>query len=1441
MLKPKTTFFLLIAFSMPLLRVSAMMEAPSFEREKRSDFSGFSDTAKSSEQHRIEAEGRERSGDSGSVTVVESEDSSSSESMQGEDVAGDLFREKARAVGANAWDEKVQQEKRVVLSLTSSRAALEENPEVGRFVVRETAGGILLLVAEEADSRISPQRIRVENLNATRAFRAALQAEAPGVDVEDLFQVDPMKTLNSYPSLSSVKIRAALERVDHSTLASQVCLPLTRSTLDAWAERSERFCGFDAADPFWDQRETAWQRHGRAHHDLKEKTAQLEQAIQKAAEAREAHSKRDESQLGKLKSHLQNVATTLRYVPEPAAQTTATAIGTAASLVGAINLIWKKVDVARAERAQKEAMQAHEGARVDTAAADRSVIRFEEEAKKSEERIIAQKKSMLQQAAQQLHPEPTWGEYEWQRWHDFLFTDQENPLLKIDRINQARCQLPLLHQEVGSWWQEWLQRKQRQLHQFKEEHFSLLSSLQQAHREEQRCLVEKEKTFRKRASHLEEAQKKQEELKQSVESFLESSQQGEIFDQRQLNQRRDRFCNHFSQLINTTADIELLETSWQGAFEAYEEQSRQTFLSSQQLERECHKYKRLLSRMESDLQVTQEQLGKHWPEYGLLHCSFLDWELPGVTTDRTISCNLTREAFTRSSQHNAIEPPRHSERELEALGWRYFYEVDPKIKRLSALMEAPVSIPTSVSDAAKSASVSPSKTVEQNFNPYLDLLNWSREQVSTPSAQEQARWALRRELLRHHKETDRLARITHHEAVAAAGEGESFFSTPTVAVKKTEKSILSRFTLGSRNTDATSVESRSTEPRELQAEFQRRAQFEKETRQAWMALIKKAEARRRIEQGGSLGSEEEMMEAWARADDLAWQEQDERRALLQKKEQAATMEKEWSANNRRWQRCMRLEEAKKELQQLLEEQKTAAQQKRLTEAQRAQREEKLEKGIATVRIRLESIRRAWEEEAEKHASILEWQHDTAPAASKKRERALEKLQDFDRGVVRRWDLFQERAAPLDPEEAAKKEIKLYLYTLGEELDQKEREIFTLTQERPTVMQAASLYRQTSFQEALRAAREKTPGAEEAWEERVQRREKKLQESERKLKNPTTPQAEQAAIRDQIEQLRAVVVADKKAWEAFQKESNRLNRIESMWHEIEEARYEAVLQKAKHAAQHYYLNRSASSPGDLTLWNALTREERKRYNDHIDQENQLYTQEIASEERFLEEIQQRLQREETRSQKPLSRIARTLTGVQETTLQFLRETRRYYQDRFQKLQERKKAIRWARLSDVERGRIKLKKQREKRVTWLNKESKDKDRELFQALSHTSDELGIKGTTYDYSQAFDLSPFGENYHVVELYLQTARAREAQAAALEAGDAARAEIQGRIATAIRGYISYNRFAITAEKEGNQREVQIYLQGAKGKKAVVARLLAQLEEMDRKEASQKKVAISL
>jgi len=487
--------------------------------------------------------------------------------------------------GGAAHEDENDREETLPLPLNLFEAAVEVAPEGERFVLEKAGTSTLVFEPTDLEQKTS-QQISEENFDANSAFQAALQAEAPGVEVSDLFCMD--HSSNS-PALSAARIRAGLERV-HQQRESHFFLSRVQRSLENIQARQVSV--YLAADGLWEERGAAWGRQVEEQHHLQEKKKLLAEATALVTKAAEANNHRDETQLGKIKEKISKLATLLRYVPEPATQTAAAGAETAASALDWINKGWTRVHLLKAEFDQHQANEAHTQAKENYESALHASVRYETEAPQCEEAALAAQREALVTMATNLHVLPTWGEHEWQTWQQELFPEEVSwaparifhPNYRDEIFglaDQARRELLGIQRTIGSWWQERFQEAQTNLHQFKKEQQTIITAFGLAHHQERKILQQKEEALSEAKGFLEAARDREKELKAEVEKFSENFER-EQWDQQKLNKERQRFCYSFNQLIRTLQDQERFEQDQQAALAAWQEQGRQTSLASQQ-------------------------------------------------------------------------------------------------------------------------------------------------------------------------------------------------------------------------------------------------------------------------------------------------------------------------------------------------------------------------------------------------------------------------------------------------------------------------------------------------------------------------------------------------------------------------------------------------------------------------------------------------------------------------------------------------------------------------------------------------------------------------------------------------------------------------------------------------------------------------------------------
>ena len=142
------------------------------------------------------------------------------------------------------------------------------------------------------------------------------------------------------------------------------------------------------------------------------------------------------------------------------------------------------------------------------------------------------------------------------------------------------------------------------------------------------------------------------------------------------------------------------------------------------------------------------------------------------------------------------------------------------------------------------------------------------------------------------------------------------------------------------------------------------------------------------------------------------------------------------------------------------------------------------------------------------------------------------------------------------------------------------------------------YSEAALKESLKAAREKVPGAEEAWKLRVEialKDQKDVRGKAAVLRVSRDDEEEPrwvSGIQDTGARLAAIAEADAQAFEALKEEQKRLVTIEHIWRAQLEMEERAPFLNRLIAVKRYYLE------GDFSAWNALSHQEREAYNEAV---------------------------------------------------------------------------------------------------------------------------------------------------------------------------------------------------------------------------------------------------
>ncbi|MBX9742523.1 MAG: hypothetical protein K2W99_03165 [Chthoniobacterales bacterium] len=1034
------------------------------------------------------------------------------------------------------------------------------------------------------------------------------------------------------------------------------------------------------AEVLWDEREQAWEKHHEYYKLKQQKKNALIIAQEKAKQALEVDEKRDETQLGQFKQKLEQVAQALHYVPEPHTQLLATGMDTAASAVDWINFIWTKHRLHQVRADENEAIKAHQKAKEAAKGATINITGNQPE--ETEKRLLEQEKETTKQLANGLRPQAGWGEHAWESWSNRLLGDLSYDE-KRDFIRQgqeSQKSRGWIVEQSATAWKDRQNESKKQLELLTRENKKVIASLETAHHRLEKNLQEKVKKSENQRDLFQEAHAKAIKYKKRIETFLEeySQEQSKEWNQRKIDQAQETFRSDFNNLIDNYRWIGKHEASWNESLELQGQAILEAKKTSQKHESTFKKYQRLLHRAERQLENDQEQLRQVWPEYDTTFRPYLAWELP--FHEETISASIpVKTTFKKSG---IIEPPVIPKEEREVKGRHLLYQFQRAIeKELNFSLIAPLGLqeegeqisPSKTETISSSKSDIKSETSEERtLSPYEALLVWSREQVNKPSIADRQRWKARKQFEEAHQETRKLFRLLEErknylveeqgasrtlkgefnksdkgnasaenlkltpEALASHAkqyrlvtqkEDKPLAEVATNAswrTKFTEKtrSFFSRFTTST----GTVFENRSLTVASIELQIQQALPIEKKAEERWLTLMNHAEVARSAREKNSLGTPKQIEKIWAEADHAALKKQQEAEGLLQEKREADAMQTHWDESNLRWRALAEEIQAGKE-------------------------------GRAPALL--------WDHYAQQQASILTAQKKGGTALTG----ALEKLKAFDEAVLTRWHQLQSPKAIDTPEED-------YLNQLSLTLNKKGEEIFKTA---VTCELGIKKYKQLTKQEALRAARENTPKAAEAWKERIRDNQEKIETWEKKCADDITSKQETSEtrnIRDLLPQLRGILEADQKAQSLFEEEERRLSRIEKIWKSIQEAKEKATFQKAQEAALRYH-------QGDRRSWEEeLTEEERQAYNNHLDKKNQSYDQKLANEERELEQTRQILEEKQQKTERFLSRLVGGITGQQQATLDAIREAQEHYDRGYQQWAEQKEELQWGSFETAE---------------------------------------------------------------------------------------------------------------------------------------------------------------
>ena len=380
----------------------------------------------------------------------------------------------------------------------------------------------------------------------------------------------------------------------------------------------------------------------------------------------------------------------------------------------------------------------------------------------------------------------------------------------------------------------------------------------------------------------------------------------------------------------------------------------------------------------------------------------------------------------------------------------------------------------------------------------------------------------------------------------------------------------------------------------------------------WAEMVRLADAQRVAAGGAPYLDEETLFEAWQQADLMAEAAWKKRSHLQEEMLRVATMARTWEANTLRW-------EARAEADRLLEDQMEA------------------EADLVSLAEKQEPLGSTWQSQYQAISEHLQQVEKEATAAQKKWSRLAEleenvkratnpeekkklllQLRDQDKAVVTLWQRVEEdyyKEKEFETRRAQKERIAQETGSYKFDLNTQKNELMSVCFNDSFVDEEKGIarYAEVTMEEALKAARERIPGAEAAWVFRVSKALKDQREAEKKIETPqalenvsSSSSSSSNNLNDLNEtnlkkiatRLKAIAEADEQALESFKKENLYFDTIETIWKHQLQAEEKNTLIKRITAAKKYQQR-------DSTAWESLSHQARTDYNNAVSIANELF--------------------------------------------------------------------------------------------------------------------------------------------------------------------------------------------------------------------------------------------
>ncbi|HLB32956.1 MAG TPA: hypothetical protein VJK54_01855 [Chthoniobacterales bacterium] len=983
---------------------------------------------------------------------------------------------------------------------------------------------------------------------------------------------------------------------------------------------------YKSADEVWIKRDHEWVKYMGLRTQLTSKNSALTLTAEKLAQAKKAATEEElqKNWLGKIEKYAGIVGGSLRTSPDPHSHVGgmgATALG---NIAGAVNRAWAYGKLALTEREHQRIEGEYQNIQSEEAEKREQLHQLEWKAKEQETLTLRQIKQATKELARQLYLQPDWKESQCQAWVTLIAPTWSHPE-KLDFTDYIYSNLGWAGERTKDSWQQKMEQAKEQLLNFQRS--SNLASVKSDYEKAVQWAQRFQKQEDRQKTCLEEVQQIIEGLKQGIEKRVYELEKLETGDKVRFEQKRKEFIEKLRELAKKQQDEEEVQQKLGKTVEQMKESEKQLSKASEIYQTAKNQSERTLSRMKVAYQLDREL----WQEIWLQKASdnYRDWSLPDIIStpimEDLISLEETKE----------IKSPIEREEEVERRGR------DLQVRK--AIIEKKATLAKGLTTVLDSSIQRPLFSKQTSFFNSIptnldQVKEWVQERQKNPTLEDQKRWEVLEKLYQLRKDRRIIKKELKELQKEYGGNNSNSHGNNKSQIIDDQSSV--NFEEDSRVNDDSTVGGAMVhqakkqfspgltpinEEEEVAVQHEKKMNFAQEnstqaklrelqeeifkSREEYYGLVNRSEAERLIKQREAMSFETE-----ADRND-AWEQADQRGALAiqekhRKEEQQKLAEKQqesWQTNTERWRARAQADQALKALKEVGKEIiELGNQRNRVLQREGKKQAEKITQEITKKKAeeeRLEQMRALAEKEWEEMAKKYYEKHSGGNIFGEQSEKEfLEELLERDKAINRCWEKLlvsyhDRKTEEVDPEIQVREEQEKVLEeeALSKEIEDLseakiEKRYLGALKTCENQEKALVRYKKEMFQLALKHARNYPEEMVEAWE--------KIGIMHEKI-GP-----EQQEI-------------NKEALKVFREEIESLKKIEERWQGILEEELKEAKQRREEAAQEYYR-------GNPIDWNALSDQERRRYNSEAKKANEEYHQKKEERNELITNAQARVE-------------------------------------------------------------------------------------------------------------------------------------------------------------------------------------------------------------------------